>query len=178
MERVNHIRRYFTAITVLFALMITGCAGRDQVMDGDGMFNIDEHDDSVIEGEIESMEPTAIMVISVGDKCFTVQLDGNSSADAFFEKIKEEPLTIQMSDYGNFEKVGDLPWDLPRNDEEITTSPGDLILYQGNKITIYYDENTWNFTRLGRLNATEEEIKEFFGGTDDITAEFFLEWTE
>ena len=85
MEKVSHIRRYFTAITVLFALMITGCAGRNQIMDGDGMFNIDYEDDSAIEGEIESMEPTAIMVISVGEKCFTVQLDGNSSADAFFE---------------------------------------------------------------------------------------------
>ena len=178
MKRVSHIGRYFIAITALFALILTGCAGRNQIMDGDGMFNIDYEDDSAIEGEIESMEPTAIMVISIGDRAFTIQLDGNSSADAFYEKIKEEPLTIQMSDYGNFEKVGDLPWELPRNDEEITTSPGDLILYQGNKLTIYYDENTWSFTRLGSLNATEEEVKEYFGGTDDITAEFYLEWTE
>ena len=178
MERVSHIGRCVIAITALFTLILTGCAGRNQIMDGDGMFNIDYEDDSAIEGEIESMEPTAIMVISIGDRAFTIQLDGNSSADAFYEKIKEEPLTIQMSDYGNFEKVGDLPWELPRNDEEITTSPGDLILYQGNKLTIYYDENTWNFTRLGSLNATEEEVKEYFGGTDDITAEFYLEWTE
>jgi len=73
-----------------------------------------------------------------------------------------------MHDYGNFEKVGNLPWDLPRNDEKITTQPGDLILYNGNKITVYYDENTWDFTKLGTLNASEEEIRKVFGGEGDI----------
>ncbi len=178
MQRVNYIRKCITVAISLFTLVLTGCTGRGQIMDGDGMYNIDDYDDPTTEGDYESMEPTSIIVISVGDRFFTVELADNSSADAFYEKIKEEPLTIQMSDYGDFEKVGDLPWELPRNDEEITTSPGDLILYQGNKITIYYDENTWNFTRLGRLNATEEEIKEYFGGAEDITAEFYLEWTE
>ena len=98
--------------------------------------------------------------------------------EAFLEKIRKDSLTVELHDYGNFEKVGELPWELPRNDEEITTKPGDLILYQGNQITVYYAENTWQFTRLGRLNATEEEILEIFGGKDNVTAEFFLEWTE
>ncbi len=91
-------------------------------------------------------------------------------------------LTVDMHDYGGFEKVGELPWKLPTNDEEITTKPGDIILYQGNKITIYYGENTWNFTKLGELSGgTEEDIeewKEVFGGDEDITAEFMVEWTE
>ncbi len=126
----------------------------------------------------DDMEPNAFVELRTGDRCFSVELADNSSADAFFEKLRTENIEVQMHDYGDFEKVGDLPWDLPTNDEEITTEPGDLILYQGNKITVYYDENTWTFTRLGRLNAEPEEIKEAFGGKDDITAEFFLEWTE
>ena len=128
--------------------------------------------------DFEDMTPTAIMVVRVGERSFTIDLSGNSSAEAFWEKIKEGGLKIDMSDYGGFEKVGNLPWSLPTNDEEITTKPGDLILYQGNKLTVYYDENTWNFTKLGRLNAGEEEIKEVFGGKADIKAEFYLEWTE
>ena len=72
-----------------------------------------------------------------------------------------------MSDYGSFEKVGDLPQSLPRNDETITTVPGDIILYQGSKITIYYDENTWDFTKLGHIdNITQEELKAILGGGD------------
>ena len=126
----------------------------------------------------EDLTPSGIMVIRVGDMPFSIDMESNSSAEEFAKKVNSGGLTVEMHDYGNFEKVGDLPWELPANDEEITTKPGDLILYQGNKITVYYDENTWNFTKLGHLNATPEEIREVFGGKDDITAEFFLEWTE
>ena len=126
----------------------------------------------------DAMDPMAVMVISLPDRSFTVNLESNSSADAFWEKVKTDPLKIEMHDYGNFEKVGDLPWDLPTNDEQISTKPGDLILYQGNKLCIYYGENSWSFTKLGTLNATEEEMKDFFGGEDEITAEIYLEWTE
>ena len=85
---------------------------------------------------------------------------------------------MDAHDYGNFEKVGDLPWTLPRSDEEITTKPGDIILYQGNQITLYYDVNTWNFTRLARIgNVTHEELLEVCG-EGDTTLKFWLEWSE
>ncbi len=83
---------------------------------------------------------------------YTATLAENSSAQALKDLLKDGPLTIQMSDYGSFEKVGPLGADLPRNDEQITTSAGDIILYQGNQITIYYAQNSWNFTRLGRID--------------------------
>jgi rhodanese-related sulfurtransferase len=134
------------------------------------------------EGEKYDMTPMPIVGVRVGDNCFTVNLEDNSSAKEFLEKINQGDLSVDMHDYGGFEKVGDLPWELPANDERITTKPGDIILYQGNKITIYYDENTWDFTKLGELRGgTPEDIEEWkrvFGGTDNITAEFFVEWTE
>ena len=134
------------------------------------------------EAEKYDMTSMPVVEVRVGDDFFTVDLEDNSSARAFLEKISKEALTVNMHDYENFEKVGDLPWELPANDKKITTKPGDIILYQGNKITIYYDENTWNFTKLGRLSGgTPEDIEEWkrvFGGDDDITAEFFVEWTE
>ncbi|MPN07297.1 hypothetical protein SDC9_154563 [bioreactor metagenome] len=75
-----------------------------------------------------------------------------------------------MSDYGNFEKVGELGTTLPRNDESITTKPGDIILYQGNQITIYYDTNTWEFTRLGRINdVSPQELRGILGDGDVTT---------
>lgn len=126
----------------------------------------------------EDMTPSGIMVIRVGDMPFSIDMENNTSAQEFTKKVNSGGLTVEMHDYGGFEKVGDLPWDLVTNDEEITTKPGDLILYEGNKITVYYGENTWKFTKLGHLNATPEEIEETFGGKNDITADFFLEWTE
>ena len=71
-----------------------------------------------------------------------------------------------MHDYGSFEKVGPLGGELPRNDEDITTVPGDVILYQGNQVTIYYDENRWNFTRLGHIDIDQDELKSILGSGD------------
>ena len=96
----------------------------------------------------------------------------NSSAMAFYELLEKGPVTIKMTDYGNFEKVGPLGTKLPRNDTQITTQAGDIILYQGNQITIYYDTNSWNFTRLGKVDGvTQAELKKILG-KGNVTAVF------
>ena len=105
--------------------------------------------------------------ISVNGTELTATLEDNSSAQALAALLKQGNITVDMSDYGNFEKVGELPQSLPTNDEKITTVPGDIILYQGNKITIYYAENTWDFTKLGHINnITQEELKTLLGDGD------------
>ncbi|SFW47096.1 flavodoxin [Ruminococcus flavefaciens] len=105
--------------------------------------------------------------ISVNGTELTATLEDNSSAQALTELLKQGNITVDMSDYGNFEKVGNLPQSLPKNDEKITTVPGDIILYQGNKITIYYAENTWDFTKLGHINnITQKELKAILGDGD------------
>ena len=84
-------------------------------------------------------------------------------------------MTIDMSDYDKKEKMGPIGKDLPTNDEEITTKAGDLILYQGNSLVIYYDENSWNFTRLGKIEGvTGEELLDAFGD-GDVTVTFSLQ---
>ena len=109
-----------------------------------------------------------------GNHTLTASLTDNSSAVAFYELLKKGPVTISMHDYGNFEKVGSLGKTLPRNDTQITTSAGDIILYQGNQITIYYDKNSWNFTRLGRVDGkTQAELKQILG-KGDVTAVFLI----
>ena len=95
-----------------------------------------------------------------GSHKLTATLVDNSSATAFYQLLKKGPLTVDMHDYGSFEKVGSLGTSLPRNDTQITTAAGDIILYQGNQITIYYDTNSWNFTRLGKVDGvTQAELK-------------------
>ena len=130
--------------------------------------------------EWEAIKPRPIVLVTIGEKRFHVSMEKNSSAEALIQKLSTEgSLTIAMHDYGSFEKVGNLPWKLVTNDEKITTKPGDLILYQGDKIVIYYDENNWSLTKLGSLYVdSEEEFLKTVGGRDDIKAEFFVEWTE
>lgn len=107
-----------------------------------------------------------------GKHSLTATLIDNSSARAFYELLQKAPVTIKMHDYGSFEKIGSLGTSLLRNDTQITTSAGDIILYQGNQITIYYDKNSWNFTRLGKVDGkTAAEIKAVVG-KGDITATF------
>ena len=103
----------------------------------------------------------------VNDTTLTATLEDNSSAEALAAKLKEGDLTLDLSDYGNMEKVGGFGFSLPRNDQQIHTQAGDLILYQGNSFVIYYDTNSWNFTRLGRIDdITAEELKEVLGSGD------------
>ena len=104
------------------------------------------------------------MNILVGETVLTATLFENSSVDALKEALLEGPITIDMRDYGSMEKVGPLGMDLPRNDQQTTTEAGDIILYQGNALVIYYAPNSWNFTRLGKINhITPEELREILG---------------
>lgn len=104
------------------------------------------------------------ITITVNGKTLTAALYDNSSARALVELLKKEAVTIEMHDYGNFEKVGDLPVSLPRNDAQTNTDAGDLILYQGKSFVMYYDKNSWNFTPLGKIKGiTKAELKALLG---------------
>lgn len=137
--------------------------------------NISQIEQTEEEQKEEEVLNENLLYITAGDTTFTAILSDNSSAEALKELLNEGPLSIPMRDYGNFEKVGNLGTSLPRNDEQITTGPGDVILYQGNEITIYYDTNSWNFTRLGKIeNVTKEELLEAFG-EGDVTVTLSME---
>ena len=102
--------------------------------------------------------------IEVNGKTLTANIVNNSSGNAFINLLKKGPIKINMKDYGNFEKVGDLPESLPTNDKNYTTKPGDIILYLGKHITIYYDVNTWDFTKMGEIeNTSQAELKQILG---------------
>lgn len=112
--------------------------------------------------------------ITAGDTTFTAALAGNSSAEALKELLSGGPLTIHMSDYASMEKVGPIGTSLPRNDEHIVTEAGDIILYQGNSLVIYYDTNTWNFTRIGKIEGVTKEQLLAALGTGDVTVTITL----
>ena len=115
------------------------------------------------------------MNIKVGDTVLTAALEDNSSAEGLKNLLANGPLTINMSDYANMEKVGPIGTNLPRNDQNTVTSAGDLILYLGSSFVIYYDTNEWNFTRLGRINnVNQEELKRLLGD-GNVTVTLSLE---
>lgn len=121
------------------------------------------------------MEAPVKLKIHVNDTTFTATLEENSSAKAFAEFLAQGDMTLDMHDYGSFEKVADLPRSFPRNDKQIDTDAGDIILYQGNSITIYYDKNSWNFTRLARIDNVNKKRLQQILGKGNVKATFSVE---
>ena len=121
------------------------------------------------------MESNPLKLSIEGGKTFTATLVDNSSTQALKEQLAKGNITVEMEDYANMEKVGSLGIRLPRNDKQTTTGPGDIILYQGHNLVIYYDTNSWSFTRLGKINnASQADLKAALG-RGDVTVTLSLE---
>lgn len=102
--------------------------------------------------------------LAIGNHILTATLADNSSVDSLVQVLSTKNIVVDMDDYGNMEKVGSLGQSFPRNDTSITTEAGDIILYQGNMLVIYYAPNSWSFTRLGKIdNITGTELKSILG---------------
>lgn len=105
-----------------------------------------------------------ILTMKIGDKDVAVEWENNESVAALRDLVSESPLTIQMSMYGGFEQVGPVGTSLPRNDVQTTTSAGDIVLYSGNQIVVFYGSNSWAYTRLGRITDKDAaEIADLLG---------------
>ncbi|MBO6147755.1 MAG: hypothetical protein J6O55_00260 [Lachnospiraceae bacterium] len=97
-----------------------------------------------------------------GEEC-PVEWEDNESVEALKELC---PLTVEMSMYGGFEQVGSLGKKLPSSDEHISTDYGDIVLYSGDQISVFYGSNSWAYTRLGHIDMTKEELTELLGKSD------------
>ncbi|MCQ2608875.1 MAG: hypothetical protein MJ197_09345 [Bacteroidales bacterium] len=120
-------------------------------------------------------ETVSTMYITVNNHNMIVDLENNSSTKALVALLQESAITYEAHDYGDFEKVGEFGYTLPQNNEQITTEPGDLILYQGNQICIYYGVNSWNFTRLGKIRDTDSNKLKNMLGNGNIQVTLSLE---
>lgn len=119
--------------------------------------------------DADAAPETSALKITVGDHEMLATFADNSSAGEFRALLAQGPLTIEMEDYGGFEKVGPLGTALTRNDAQITTAPGDVILYQGDQIALYYGTNSWRFTRLARINDPSDLQGKLGDGAVSIT---------
>lgn len=102
--------------------------------------------------------------LTIGDRAMTATLVDNSATRELTAILSQGPVIVEMDDYGGFEKVGELPQSLPTSNSQITTQPGDIMLYQGRNMVIFYGTNTWSYTRLGKIDgATAENLRQFLG---------------
>ena len=112
-------------------------------------------------------EENTFMQLKIEDTVVSVEWESNESVEALKALCEERPLEIQMSMYGGFEQVGPIGQDLPRNDMQTTTQAGDIVLYSGNQIVIFYGSNSWAYTRLGSItNQTADDLAQLLGNGD------------
>lgn len=100
--------------------------------------------------------------ITIDGKTMPIQLVDNAATQALVAALQESPITYEADDYGGFEKVGALGRSLPTSNSQLTTEAGDVILYNGNQIVLFYGSNSWSYTRLGHINYSSlNELKAF-----------------
>ena len=113
--------------------------------------------------------------VQINDNIFDVELENNSAAQELIKELEKGNITVNATEYGGFEKVGELGFSLPTSDENINTEPGDIVLYQGDKISLFYGSHSWSYTKLGKIdNISSNALKEVLG-PGNVTLVFSLE---
>ena len=105
------------------------------------------------------------MTLKIGEREVQVTWEDNASVEDL-KKLAASGLTIKMSMYGGFEQVGSIGQAISRDDKQTTTEPGDIVLYSGNQIVVFYGSNSWSYTRLGKIDLTEKELKDLLSNGD------------
>ncbi len=141
---------------LLAVLLLGGCGAKESPSEG--------HEIPSGAAE-ENKEEEKQMKMYIGDREVPVIWEDNASVEELEDLC---PLTINMSMYGGFEQVGSIGKSIASDDKQTTTKAGDVVLYSGSQIVIFYGSNSWSYTRLGRVDLSGDEMTELLGNGDVI----------
>ena len=152
--------KVISAVLTILIAVLTGCASQSAAPAE--VQAATTHVESAVEAE-ETNEMEDSMRLLIGETEVPVTWEENASVEALKELC---PVTIQMSMYGGFEQVGSIGKSIVRDDKQTKTNYGDIVLYSGDQIVIFYGSNSWSYTRLGHIDLTQQEMKDLLGGGD------------
>lgn len=177
----THIKRSGFALALLLVLATAGCASakgttttslaesnsasQESVSSAAEQAATQQSDDMGDKQENDSEEDgTGEMRMSIGGTDVSVEWEDNQAVADLMALAADAPITVELSIYGGFEQVGPLGTSLTTSDVQMTTQPGDVVLYAGNQISIFYGQNSWAYTKLGRIvNRTPDEMADLLG---------------
>lgn len=133
-------------IALLSLVTLTAC------QDSDAGNSTNDNGNGVNDNDMNENDIRHIYII-VGDKKIQVELSQNVATNALIERLRGGNITYTARDYGGFEKVGNIGISLPTSDTVIQAGAGDVMLYQGNQIVVFYGSNRYSYTRIGRING-------------------------
>ena len=183
------MKRGILSLLLLPALLITGCGGSREAKENSPTAPSPEasiHQEATegsdmqavgsAESEVPPVSPKSeTLSLRIGDTPVSVEWENNESVSTLRELTRESPLTISLSMYGGFEQVGSIGQSLPRDDVQTTTNAGDIVLYSGNQIVIFYGSNSWAYTRLGHITDQDAAGMQLLLGQGDVSITLTLE---
>ena len=146
-------RKIISVVMLSVMLLLSGCTGAQETVADTGS-KVQEATKQENKSVAEPKKEQAMKLI-IDDKVVPVTWEQNASTAALQKLL---PLTIKMSPYGGFEQVGDIGQNITSADKQITTQYGDIVLYAGNKLVIFYGSNSWAYTRLGHIDLSQQEM--------------------
>ena len=176
-------------LVLILIIMVTVCfapgCGQEPVQDPAPSDDSQEQsqdqsteDDTMTEEQKNMVKVTYVLHMKIGDTPVSVDWEDNAAVDALAELASRGWYDIQLSMYGGFEQVGAIGEALPAEDEQTTTDPGDIVLYSGDQIVVFYGNNSWAYTRLGHItDKTEDEMAELLGN-GDVKISLMTEYSE
>ena len=157
------MNKLFKFICICLIVLMQGCKSTETT---------DNNTDTEPKQEETMMEKELKM--RIGETEVQVVWEENESVQALKELVKDKSLSIQMSMYGGFEQVGSIGTSLPRNDRQTTTNSGDIVLYSGNQVVVFYGSNSWAYTRLGHITDKNQNDMRDLLSNGDVTITFYV----
>ena len=151
------MKKIILVILIIIGLNFSGCSifCGNQNNNLNNSVETSENNNQEIIDETGSEE--SVFVMKIDDTIVDITWENNSSVNELMEYAKNG-LTISMHQYGGFEQVGSIGKNITSNNSQMTTNPGDVVLYSGNQIVIFFGTNSWSYTKLGHINLSQSEL--------------------
>lgn len=120
------------------------------------------------ESTIPSEASKQALALTIDGIAVDVRWEDNDAVSELLDYVKDAPIVVHTSAYGGFEQVGSFPRSFSRNDVQMTTEPGDIVLYSGDQLVVFFGSNSWSYTKLGHINLAAEQLTELLGGESAV----------
>ena len=166
MKGKRAMKKIFIIMLIMtLSLFSAACAGKEETQKADASEDKLQTENT----DNEEERGTTGMKLKINDEEVDVKWEDNDSVRALADLASKGPVTVDTSLYGGFEQVGSLGTDLPNDDVDTTTEPGDIVLYSGSSIVVFFGTNTWAYTRLGHIEGKSvDELRNMLGGKSAV----------
>ena len=173
------MKRIFLCFLLLSGICLSGCTGQINQPDTppltseeSGVLPGSESEESTEMPPKESTIPgeasKQALTLTIDGIAVDVRWEDNDAVSELLDYVKDAHIVVHTSAYGGFEQVGSFPRSFSTNDVQMTTEPGDIVLYSGDQLVVFFGSNSWSYTKLGHISLAAEKLAELLGGESAV----------